>query len=95
MSAEASYKKALSVNANYGAAYFNLALLYLDADPFPSGGGNLDTLQRLNAAKNWLAQYKNMPGVDLKLYDERAKDIDKAIKREEKRRAKASKTKSG
>ena len=55
----------------------------------------LDTLQRLNAAKSWLNQYKNMPGVDLKLYDERTKDIDKAIKREEKRRAKASKTKSG
>jgi tetratricopeptide (TPR) repeat protein len=93
--AEAAYKQATTANPNYGPAYFNLALLYLDADPFPSGGGNLDTLQRLNAAKNWLAQYKNMPGVDLKLYDERSKDIDKAIKREEKRRAKASKTKSG
>ena len=44
MSAEAAYKRALSVNANYGPAYFNLALLYLDADPFPSGGGTLDTL---------------------------------------------------
>lgn len=93
--AEAAYKRATTVNASYGPAYFNLALLYLDADPFPSGGGSLDTLQRLNAAKNWLAQYKNMPGVDLKLYDERSKDIDKAIKREEKRRAKATKTKSG
>jgi tetratricopeptide (TPR) repeat protein len=95
MSAEASYKKALSANPNYGPAYFNLALLYLDADPFPSGGGALDTLQRLNASKAFLDQYKNAPGVDIKAYDERMKDVTKAIKREEKRRKKASKAKSG
>jgi tetratricopeptide (TPR) repeat protein len=93
LKAEAAYKRATQTNPSYGPAYFNLALLYLDADPFPSGGGALDTLQRLQAAKSWLDQYKNMPGVDLKLYDERNKDIDKAIKREQKRRAKASKTK--
>jgi hypothetical protein len=93
MSAEASYKKALASNANYGAAYFNLALLYLDSDPFPSGGGALDTLQRLNAAKAFLDQYKNAPGVDIKLYDERMKDVTKAITREEKRRKKAAKQK--
>lgn len=93
MAAEAAYKRALSANPNYGPAYFNLGLLYLDADPFPSGGGSLDTLQRLNAAKSWLDQYKNMPGVDMKLYDERLKDVNKAIKREESRRKKASKTK--
>jgi len=94
-SAEAAYKRALAINANYGPAYFNLALLYLDADPFPSGGGALDTLQRLNAAKAFLDQYKNAPGVDIKLYDERMKDVTKAITREEKRRKKAAKTKSG
>lgn len=91
MASESAYKRATAANPNYGPAYFNLAMLYLDADPFPSGGGSLDTLQRLNAAKSWLNQYKNMPGVDLKLYDERAKDIDKAIKREEKMRAKSKK----
>jgi tetratricopeptide (TPR) repeat protein len=90
-SAEAAYKRALSANANYGPAYYNLGLLYLDADPFPSGGGALDTLQRLNAAKSFLDQYKNAPGVDIKLYDERMKDVQKAIKREEKRRAKSKK----
>jgi tetratricopeptide (TPR) repeat protein len=93
MSSEASYKKALASNANYGAAYFNLALLYLDSDPFPSGGGALDTLQRLNAAKAFLDQYKNAPGVDIRLYDERMKDVTKAITREEKRRKKAAKQK--
>ena len=75
----------------YGPAYFNLGLLYLDADPFPSGGGQLDTMQRLNAAKGFFDQYKNMPGVDMKLYDERMKDVAKLIKREEKRRKKAGK----
>ena len=95
MSSEASYKRALSQNANYGPAYFNLALLYLDADPFPSGGGSLDTLQRLNAAKAFLDQYKNAPGVDIKVYDERMKDVSKAIAREEKKRKKAAKKPAG
>ena len=89
MQAEAAYKKALQANPNYGPAYYDLALLYLDADPFPSGGGNLDNMQRLNAAKQFLDQYKNMPGVDMKLYDTRAKDVDKAIKREQKKQKKA------
>lgn len=91
LQAEATYKKALQANPNYGPAYYDLALLYLDADPFPSGGGTLDNMQRLNAAKGFLDQYKNMPGVDMKLYDSRAKDVDKAIKREEKKRKKAGK----
>lgn len=86
MASEAFYKRALAANASYGPAYFNLSLLYLDADPFPSGGGTLDNLQRLNAAKGFLDQYKNMPGVDIKLYDERMKDVTRAIKREEKLR---------
>ena len=90
-SAEAAYRRAVSANPNYGPAYFDLALLYLDADPFPSGGGTLDTMQRLNAAKDFLDKYKNMPGVDMKLYDERMKDVQKAVKREEKRRKKAGK----
>jgi len=91
MQAEAAYKKALAANPNYGPAYYDLALLYLDADPFPSGGGTLDTMQRLNAAKAYLEQYKNMPGVDIKLYDTRTKDVDKAIKRAQKMLKKAGK----
>jgi tetratricopeptide (TPR) repeat protein len=90
--AEAAYRKATQANPNYGPAYFDLALLYLDADPFPSGAGTLDTMQRLNAVKDFLDKYKNMPGVDMKLYDERTKDVNKAIKREDKRRKKAGKT---
>ena len=81
--AEASYKRAIQANANYGPAYYNLGLLYLDTDPFP---GVSDTVQRLNTAKSYFEQYKNMPGFDVKLYDSRTKDVDKAIKRAQKKK---------
>ena len=85
--AEASYKRALQANGSYGPAYYNLGLLYLDTDPFP---GISDALLRLKTARSYFDQYKNMPGVDIKLYDGRIKDVDKAIKRAEKK-AKADK----
>lgn len=88
--AEAAYKRALSASQSYGPAYYNLGLLYLDADPFPDSGGSLDTLVRLNRAKTYFDEYKNMPGVDLALYDERMKDVTKLIKREEKKRKKST-----
>jgi len=91
ISSEQAYRRAILANPNYGPVYYNLALLYLDADPFPSGGGTLDTMQRLNAAKGYLDKYKDMPGVDMKMYDERMKDVTKAVKHEEKRRKKAGK----
>ncbi len=87
--AEEAYKRATTASRNYGPAYYNLGLLYLDADPFPDvGGGALDTLARLQRAKTYFDEYKNMPGVDIKLYEERMKDVQKAIKREEKKRKK-------
>jgi tetratricopeptide (TPR) repeat protein len=79
--AEAAYKRALQNNSNYGPAYYNLGLLYLDNDPFP---GLPDNLLRLNTAKSYFDQYKNMQNVDMKLYDDRMKDVTKAIKRTEK-----------
>jgi tetratricopeptide (TPR) repeat protein len=87
---EEAYKRAVSANRNYGPAYYNLGLLYMDADPFPdpSTGAAMDTLVRLGRAKTYFDEYKNMPGVDIKLYEERMKDVQKAIKREEKRRSK-------
>jgi tetratricopeptide (TPR) repeat protein len=93
--AEGTYRRAIAANPNYGPAYFDLALLYLDASPFPSGGGTLDEMQRLNAAKDFLDKYKTMPNVDMKLYDERMKDVTKAVKREEKKRKKPTKGGSG
>lgn len=80
-SAEGQYKRALQASSSYGPAYYNLGLLYLDNDPFP---GVADAIARLNAAKAYFDQYKNQPGVDIKLYDERMKDVSKALKRAEK-----------
>ena len=79
--AEAAYKRALQASSSYGPAYYNLGLLYLDNDPFP---GLADNLLRLNTAKTYFDQYKNMPNLDMKLYDDRMKDVTKAIKRAEK-----------
>ncbi|HEX3766704.1 MAG TPA: tetratricopeptide repeat protein [Kofleriaceae bacterium] len=84
--AEAAYKRALQATPSYGPAYYNLGLLYLDNDPFP---GLRDNLLRLNTSKSYFDQYKNMPGVDMKLYDERMKDVTKAIKRAEKQQKKS------
>ena len=81
-SAEAAYKRALQANADCGPAYYNLGLLYLDTDPFP---GLADNLQRLSASKAYFEQYKNKPSFDLKLYESRIKDVDKAIKRAQKK----------
>ncbi|MGE3454214.1 MAG: tetratricopeptide repeat protein, partial [Kofleriaceae bacterium] len=80
-SAEQSYKRALQANNGYGPAYYNLGLLYLDNDPYP---GMTDPMQRLTTAKQYFEQYKSMPGFDIKLYETRMKDVDKAIKRVQK-----------
>lgn len=88
--AEAAYKRALQANSGYGPAYYNLGLLYLDNDPFP---GLPDTLQRLNTSKGYFDQYKNMANVDMKLYDDRMKDVTKAIKRAEKQQKSKAKAK--
>lgn len=91
LKAEGAFKRAQGLSRNYGPAYYNLGLLYLDADPFPvEGGPPLDTLVRLNKAKTYFDEYKNLPGVDMSLYDERTKDVTKLIKREEKKRKKAA-----
>lgn len=87
--AESTYKRAIQVSADYGPAYYNLGLLYLDTDPFP---GVSDTLARLNAAKQFFDMYKAKPGSDVKLYDSRTKDVDKAIKRAQKKAKKPSPT---
>jgi tetratricopeptide (TPR) repeat protein len=80
-SAEATYRQALTANPGYGPAYYDLGLLYLDSDPFPQGSGAMDTVARLNAAKGFFDQYKMWKDFDPKLYDERMKDYNKAMKR--------------
>jgi tetratricopeptide (TPR) repeat protein len=88
-SAEASYNRALQTSSNYGPAYYNLGLLYLDTDPYP---GIADPVARLTKAKGYFDQYKNMPGVDIKLYDKATKDVDKLIKRAQKAQKKPKTT---
>ncbi len=91
LKAETAFKKSTQADRNYGPAYYNLGLLYLDGDPFPDGsGGSMDNLARLNQAKTYFDSYKDMPGVDIKLYDERMKNVTKLIKREEKKRKKGT-----
>jgi tetratricopeptide (TPR) repeat protein len=83
--AETEYKRAEKANPSYGPVYYNLGLLYLDTDPYP---GIADPVQRLQTAKAYFDRYKNMAGVDMKLFDSRMKDVDKALKRAEKARKK-------
>jgi tetratricopeptide (TPR) repeat protein len=76
--AEKDYRMALSSDSGYGPAYYNLGLLYLDNDPYP---GLSDPMARITASKQFFDQYKNMKNVDMKLYDERMKDVSKIEKR--------------
>jgi tetratricopeptide (TPR) repeat protein len=93
--ADTAFKRAIQADRNFGQAYYNLGLLYLDADPYPGeGGAPMDTLLRLQQAKKYFDDYKNMPGASATLYAERTKDVDKLIKREEKARKKNAKEKA-
>jgi tetratricopeptide (TPR) repeat protein len=86
--AETAYKRAVDRDKNYGPAYYNLGLLYMDAKPFPMGGSDMDELKRLGQAKTYFADYRTMPGADIDLVDENIRQVDKAIKKETKARTK-------
>jgi len=90
--AETAYKKAISLNRNYANAYYNLGLLYLDADPFPGpDGAPMDKLARLTRAKTYFDEYSTMKGADRERVAERQKEVKKLINREEKRRKRGNK----
>jgi tetratricopeptide (TPR) repeat protein len=96
--AETAYKRALSADRNYGNVYYNLGLLYLDAEPFPMPDGSaMDLIKRLERAKTYFEEYRTMSGADIELVEERLKHVNKLINRETKRRkreeTKAKKTK--
>jgi Tfp pilus assembly protein PilF len=88
--AEASYKKALAARANYANSTFNLGLLYLDADPYPEGTGDMDRLKRLGRAKTYFDQYRGQPGADMKLADDLVAVVQKLIDKETLNRQKAA-----
>ncbi len=89
LKAEAAYKRAISLDKNYPNVYYNMGLLYLDADPFPTrSGGELDRLVRLKNAKTYLEEYRRLPKADQKLVDQTAAVAQKLIDRELKLRKK-------
>ena len=81
--AEAAYAKAQQLDQNYAPAYYNRAILYLDADPFPTSEGPMDNLMRLERAKTYLDKYRETPGSDRDLADDMTKLVNKKIKREQ------------
>jgi hypothetical protein len=89
LKAEATYKRALNAGKSYGPAYYNLGLLYLDADPFPAGKDDMDLIKRLQRAKSFFDDYRRMPGADHKLADEQVAVAQKLIDKEERQRAKS------
>ena len=92
--AEASYKRALGLTKSYGNAYYNLGLLYLDAQPYPMPDGKaMDKLKRLERSKTYFEEYRSVSGADLDLVDSRTKQVNKLIKRETKRRKREEKKK--
>lgn len=79
--AETEFKLALKQNPAYSPPYFNLGILYLDADPFPG----LETLQRLQLAQQFLSQYKQMAGPNgVAVADDYLTASQKGIEREQK-----------
>jgi tetratricopeptide (TPR) repeat protein len=86
--AHTAYKRAIQLDKNYAPAYYNLGLLFMDASPFPMGGKDMDELKRLEAAKNEFENYRSMPGADINRVDEMIRKVDKAIKKEVRKRKK-------
>jgi len=79
--AEQEYKLAIQQDPSYAAAYFDLGLLYLDADPFPG----LETLPRFQQAQRFLSQYKQTAGpAGLPVVDDYLTAAQKGIEREQK-----------
>ena len=73
--------------ANYGPAYYNLGLLYLDTDPFP--GHRRTPCSASTTAKALLRPVQEHAGRRHEaVTTSRMKDVDKAIKRAEKQRKK-------
>ncbi len=87
--AETAFKRAVTANNKYGGAYYNLGLLYLDADPFPRADGqDMDTLKRLERAKTYFNEYRGMPGANQDKVDEQITVAEKLHAREVKLREK-------
>jgi tetratricopeptide (TPR) repeat protein len=79
--AEAEYKLASQQDPSYAPAYFDMGILYLDADPFPG----LETLARLQQAQKLLSQYKQTAGPNgVAVVDDYITAAQKGVEREQK-----------
>ena len=90
LEAEKSYRRAINLDKNYSNAYYNLGLLYLDADPFPAKDGEMDRLARLKRSQGYFNEYRRLPAADLKKVDEMTAVVQKLIEKENLIRSKAS-----
>ena len=82
LKAEEAYKRAISRDKNYANAYYNMGLLYLDADPYPVGDGEMDRVVRLKNAKTYFDEYRRLPNADQKLVDTTSAVAQKLIDKE-------------
>lgn len=79
--AEQELRLAMSQDPSYAPAYFDMGILYLDADPFPG----IETLARLIQAQKFLNDYKKTAGPNgLPVADEYLAAASKGIEREQK-----------
>jgi tetratricopeptide (TPR) repeat protein len=79
--AEQELKLAMEKDPAYAPAYFNLGILYLDADPFPG----MEPLARLQQAHKYLADYKRRAGPrGVDIVDDHLAAAQKGIEREQK-----------
>jgi tetratricopeptide (TPR) repeat protein len=83
--AETEFKTSMTMDPSYSLAYFNLGILYLDAEPFPG----MDLMVRLQNAQRYLTEYKRNAGPQsVAVADEYLTTATKAIDKEEKKRKK-------
>jgi len=97
--AESELRMAMNINPAYAPAYFNMGILYLDADPFPG----MDALPRMQNAQKFLAEYKQKAGPagvpqadDYLIAAQKGIDREqKALERKKKKEAQQQKKKAG
>lgn len=88
--AEEGFKRAIQTDKNYAPAYFNLAVLYMDAEGMAGADGRpLDELVRLTQAQTYFDEYRKFPGIDQDKLDDLTKTLGRTIKRIQRERERA------
>ncbi|HET6613696.1 MAG TPA: tetratricopeptide repeat protein [Kofleriaceae bacterium] len=84
LKAKTTYERALQQDPAYARIYYNLGVLYLDAQSFPDGGHDMDTLARLKMAIDYFKKYQALPGANDKLAADNQAAAQKLYDREKK-----------